>query len=82
MYICICEGITERQIKTAIKGGASSVRDLRNELGVASQCGQCGKCAKNLLAKHRKESACQPLPKQVPSPGLSNILIPLQEVSV
>jgi len=82
MYICICEGVTERQIKKAIVEGASSVRDLRKELGVASQCGQCGRCAKNLLEEHRGESACQRLSKQVPNSGLVNIVIPPQEATV
>ena len=49
MYICICKQVTEKDVKTAINNGASSVRDLHAELGVASQCGQCGLCAKALL---------------------------------
>ena len=53
MYICICEQVTDKQIKSAISAGASSLRDLRDELGVASQCGQCGKCAKALIDEHK-----------------------------
>ena len=41
MYVCICEGITEKQIKSAIDSGCSSVRDLRKELRVARDCGLC-----------------------------------------
>jgi bacterioferritin-associated ferredoxin len=42
MYVCICKGITDTQIRTAVEDGASSMRELRNNLGVASQCGKCG----------------------------------------
>ncbi len=42
MYVCICKGITDTQIRAAVQDGASSVREVRNTLGVASQCGKCG----------------------------------------
>ena len=42
MYVCICKGITDTQIRAAVEDGASSLRDVRNTLGVASQCGKCG----------------------------------------
>ena len=52
MYICICEQVTDRQIKNAIENGATSMCKLRKELGVASQCGKCGRCAKAMLDEH------------------------------
>lgn len=52
MYVCICKQVTDRQIKTAIENGATSMRDLRNELDIANQCGQCGRCAKAMLKEH------------------------------
>ncbi|MFT6276087.1 MAG: bacterioferritin-associated ferredoxin, partial [Halioglobus sp.] len=42
MYVCICKGITDTQIRAAVEDGASSLREVRNTLGVASQCGKCG----------------------------------------
>lgn len=51
MYVCICRGITDRQIRKAISGGARRMRDLRKELGVCSDCGKCGPCAKDLLTE-------------------------------
>jgi bacterioferritin-associated ferredoxin len=42
MYVCICKGITDTQIRAAVEDGAHSLRDVRNTLGVASQCGKCG----------------------------------------
>ena len=53
MYVCICKEVTDTQIKLAIKDGANTMRDLRDELGVANQCGQCGQCTKALLKEHR-----------------------------
>jgi bacterioferritin-associated ferredoxin len=41
MYICICNAITDREIRGAIELGSTSVGDLRRDLGVASCCGKC-----------------------------------------
>ena len=49
MYVCICKGITDSQIRAAVEDGACSVRDVRNALGVASQCGQCGELASEIV---------------------------------
>ena len=49
MYICICQKITCGQIRAAAGAGISSVRDLKQQLGVASQCGKCAGCARGVL---------------------------------
>ncbi|PAU86480.1 (2Fe-2S)-binding protein [Pseudomonas sp. WN033] len=49
MYVCLCKGVTDRQIRDAINSGACSMRDLRESLDVASQCGKCGRDCKSLL---------------------------------
>lgn len=65
MYICICKQVTEKQIKAAVNDGARSMYDLRNELGVANQCGQCGICAKALLKEYTANATAQtPPPKK------------------
>jgi bacterioferritin-associated ferredoxin len=49
MYVCICKGITDTQIRAAIEAGASSLRELHRALGVASQCGKCGELARDIV---------------------------------
>ena len=49
MYVCLCKGITDRQIKAAIHNGASSISQLRKALGVASQCGKCSATTREIL---------------------------------
>lgn len=41
MYICLCHGVTDRDIRNALEEGARGMRDLRRELKVGSQCGRC-----------------------------------------
>lgn len=49
MYVCLCKGITDTQIRAAVEDGASNMRDVRNTLGVASQCGKCGILAQEIV---------------------------------
>ena len=49
MYVCICKGITDTQIRTAVEDGARSLREVHNSLGVASQCGKCGIIARDIV---------------------------------
>ena len=41
MFVCLCKGVTDTQIKQSIKNGAESLRDVRRELHVATQCCKC-----------------------------------------
>ncbi len=57
MYVCLCKGITDTQIRAAIEGGANSFRDVRNTLGVASQCGKCGILTREILRETLPDEA-------------------------
>ena len=48
MYVCICNGITDHQIRDAVADGATSMNDLQQNLGVASCCGRCSDCARGV----------------------------------
>ncbi len=56
MYICICNEVTDKQIKHATETGASCMRDLRKSLKVGTTCGQCSSCAKSLLKDYLSTS--------------------------
>ncbi|SFC02193.1 bacterioferritin-associated ferredoxin [Marinospirillum celere] len=56
MYVCICKGITDQQIKTSIAQGAGCMRDLYKEYALGSQCGKCVCTAKQLL--NSEKQAC------------------------
>jgi bacterioferritin-associated ferredoxin len=49
MYVCVCQAVTERQVREAVAKGVTSMRGLRQELGVASECGRCARCAHGIL---------------------------------
>jgi len=41
VYVCLCNGVTEQQIRDEVCNGASTVCDLSARLGVAAGCGCC-----------------------------------------
>ncbi len=49
MYVCICNAITDKQIRRAAQAGASDLWDLQRELGLASGCGSCKEQAMDIL---------------------------------
>lgn len=49
MYVCLCTGVTDRDIREAAENGVTSVRQLGRELGVGRQCGRCAATAREIL---------------------------------
>jgi bacterioferritin-associated ferredoxin len=49
MYVCICRQVTCGQIRAAASEGVDNVRALKEQLGVASECGKCAGCARGVL---------------------------------
>ncbi len=49
MYVCICNAITDKQIRKAAEAGATDLWALQRELGVATNCGACKEMASDIL---------------------------------
>jgi bacterioferritin-associated ferredoxin len=50
MYVCVCNAVTDREIRQCAELGARTVDELRDALGVASCCGKCERVAREILA--------------------------------
>ncbi|MEL7797198.1 MULTISPECIES: (2Fe-2S)-binding protein [Idiomarina] len=60
MYVCLCKGINDKVIHQAVVSGeVNSMRDLRQQYGVASQCGCCKNCAKDVLHEALEQRSSQ-----------------------
>jgi bacterioferritin-associated ferredoxin len=57
MYVCICNAVTDREIRQCAELGARTVDELRDSLGVASCCGKCEPAAREVLASGAKGGA-------------------------
>lgn len=58
MYVCVCHGVTDRQIREAAKQGCASLAELSMYTGCATGCGTCASLATEILA----EASARPLP--------------------
>ena len=57
MYVCICNAITDKQIRQAAESGVQDLWGLQRELGVAVGCGSCKEMASEILRENREASA-------------------------
>lgn len=51
MYVCVCNAITEEQVRRAIAAGANNLDDLCEALGLGDQCGKCLECVHRYLCE-------------------------------
>ena len=56
MYICLCNGITEREIRARADEGLCTLAELESCLGVGAGCGRCRHAAKEVLNESRSSS--------------------------
>ena len=52
MIVCVCNNISDREIRQAVDLGLSTMAELRRDLGVATCCGKCHTCAREVLGTH------------------------------
>lgn len=63
MYVCICHGVTDHQIREVAQGGCRSVAELTMRTGAGANCGSCLETAAELLDQvHGSKAIPLPLP--------------------
>ena len=62
MYVCICNGVTDRQIRDAVANGCRSVAELTMRTGAGAGCGSCLELAAQILEEANSANALPVLP--------------------
>lgn len=57
MIVCVCNNISDREIRQAVDMGISSMPELYRELGVGTCCGKCVSYAREVLHEHTGSTA-------------------------
>ena len=60
MYVCICNAVTEKMIRTAADSGATNLEDLHRMTGCAGGCGSCADLAEEILAAALRSRRSKP----------------------
>jgi bacterioferritin-associated ferredoxin len=55
MYVCLCNAVTEREVRHAVQLGADSFREVQDALAVGTCCGKCTSCAKGIIKDEKKQ---------------------------
>ena len=55
MYVCVCNGVTDRNIREAVEKGCSSVGELTMRTGCGAGCGSCLEMAAGLIDDLKSE---------------------------
>jgi len=56
MYVCICNAVTDSDIRNAVEEGVVSMKQLRLTTGCGSTCGSCDEMADEILQRTLTES--------------------------
>jgi bacterioferritin-associated ferredoxin len=49
MYVCLCEGVTDRTIRKAVRRGATSIDAVGAACGAGTGCGGCWEALAELI---------------------------------
>ena len=64
MYVCLCKGVTDGQVRAAAAAGARTVADVSLACGAGTGCGGCHRHLTRLLSawplKVGAEEGCTP----------------------
>lgn len=66
MIVCVCNRVSDRDIKRAAATGCDSFEDLQMETGVSTCCGCCESCAREVLAAACAEEATRQAARIIP----------------
>ena len=56
MYVCLCQAVTDTEIREAASGGACDIDGLSASLGVGACCGCCRETAQAIIDEQLAEA--------------------------
>lgn len=61
MYVCVCTGITDKDIRDAARAGVRDLNQLSATTGCTTVCGSCGDLAMEILQETQREALALPV---------------------
>lgn len=66
MYVCLCFGVTDKDIQTAVANGATDLASVIKALGLGQQCGRCLPATQSILSALQGTSTTERNPNVIP----------------
>lgn len=57
MYVCVCNSVTDSDIRAAVDGGVRTLKQLGHATGCGSTCGRCEEMAVSAIEQALAEKA-------------------------
>ena len=57
MIVCLCEGITDRQIRAACRDGAANLNAIKKACGAGAECGSCQAQIEGIVQSTRNDTS-------------------------
>lgn len=70
MIVCVCNNISDREIRQAVDLGLTSMADLYKELGVGTCCGKCVSYAREVMHEHLESKTTVTELRRAPHGGM------------
>jgi bacterioferritin-associated ferredoxin len=71
MIVCVCNNISDREIRQAVDLGLTSMADLYKELGVGTCCGKCVSYAREVMNEHLESNTTVTELRRTPAGGVA-----------
>jgi bacterioferritin-associated ferredoxin len=63
MYVCLCNGFTDRDVKSAVAGGAQGVANVYDSLGAPAQCAKCSIHIREIIRQEKTTQTAEKISK-------------------
>lgn len=74
MYVCVCNGVSQQQLRDSFNEGAKSVEDLQMKTGAGTCCGTCVAMLGDLVKEWGPSVPYEPEPVVVPLTPVPSLL--------
>ncbi len=54
MYVCLCNRVTDRQVRAQAATGSCTISSVHRALGITPKCGKCLPMMRDLVREHAK----------------------------
>jgi bacterioferritin-associated ferredoxin len=57
MYVCLCNRVTDRQVRAQAACGDCTLGAVHHSLGISPKCGKCLPMMRDIVREHKAQSA-------------------------
>jgi bacterioferritin-associated ferredoxin len=61
MIVCVCAGVSERQLEAVVAGGATTLKEVGRRCGAGTGCGACRSLVRDVLRRAHADAATAPM---------------------